>query len=290
MVLVHDIKGEEYMVLGKTIELYLVDGTYKGIVMAELSNWNAKAIKIARSEVSNCNRTELQLAGVYFLFCKDDDGTGKDSVYIGEADNIKDRLKQHISDFNADKEKYYWNTAVCFTGEALNKTLVRYLENRLYEITKEVGRYAILTKQTYSNTIIKESHKVAMEAFIENVKIVVNALGYKILEPVDDREDKKEYLYIKNKRNATAKGFASAEGFVVAKGSKISDDVTPSFHTDCYYRLRENLIATGIIEGQIFKVDHPFSSPSAASSVVIGNTTNGRLEWKTENGTALKDL
>lgn len=69
-----------------------------------------------------------------FFFCKEDDGT--DSVYIGEAENLKDRLTQHIRDSQMEKEKYYWNTAVLFTGRDLNKALIRYLENRFVEIAR----------------------------------------------------------------------------------------------------------------------------------------------------------
>ena len=36
---------------GKTIELFLVNGTADSIITAELSNWNGKAIKIPRIEV-----------------------------------------------------------------------------------------------------------------------------------------------------------------------------------------------------------------------------------------------
>ena len=40
-----------------------------------------------------------------------------------------DRLDQHLRDYNVDKEKYHWNSAVVFTGRDLNKALIRYLEN-----------------------------------------------------------------------------------------------------------------------------------------------------------------
>ena len=80
-----------------------------------------------------------------------------DSVYIGEAENVLDRLNQHLRDYNSDKEKYYWNSAVAFTGRDLNKALIRYLENRFVEIARDCGRYQILTKNTYKNTVMKES-------------------------------------------------------------------------------------------------------------------------------------
>ena len=47
------------MGFGKTIELYLANGTFDGIVTAELSNWNGKAIKISRNEVGTCEREDV---------------------------------------------------------------------------------------------------------------------------------------------------------------------------------------------------------------------------------------
>lgn len=40
---------------GKKITLFLVDGNADGIVTAELSNWNGKAIKLPRVSVASCN-------------------------------------------------------------------------------------------------------------------------------------------------------------------------------------------------------------------------------------------
>ena len=61
-----------------------------------------KAIKIPRIEVSDCKRDDIQEPGVYFLFCKDE-GNDEDSVYIGEAENVKDRLLQHLRDVATEK-------------------------------------------------------------------------------------------------------------------------------------------------------------------------------------------
>ena len=122
------------MAYGKAIELFLVNGTAESLITAELSNWNGKAIKIPRTEVTACDRDDIKGVGVYFLICQEDDGT--DSVYIGEAENVLDRLAQHLRDYQSGKEKYYWNTAVAFVGRDLNKALIRYLENRFVEITK----------------------------------------------------------------------------------------------------------------------------------------------------------
>ena len=47
------------MAYGKSIELFLVNGTADSLIIAELSNWNGKAIKIPRIEVSSCNRDDI---------------------------------------------------------------------------------------------------------------------------------------------------------------------------------------------------------------------------------------
>lgn len=98
------------MAYGKSIELFLVNGTADSLITAELSNWNGKAIKIPRIEVSACNRDDIKQAGVYFLFCKEDNG--KDSVYIGEAENVKERFSD-VSRW--DERRFYHSTHVKVT-------------------------------------------------------------------------------------------------------------------------------------------------------------------------------
>ena len=277
------------MAYGKAIELFLVNGTAESLITAELSNWNGKATKIPRTEVSACDREDIKGVGIYFLICQEDDGT--DSVYIGEAENVLDRLTQHLRDFQSGKEKYYWNTAVIFVGRDLNKALIRYLENRFVEIAKECGRYTILTKNTYKNTVLKEAQIASMEEFIDNVKILINTLGYKVLVPVPKADDETIYLYCKGS-GASAKGFVSAGGFTVLEGSTVSDHTVPSLETKgkTYYNLRNALIKDGTISDRVFTRDYEFKAPSAASAVILGHTSNGNVDWKTADGTKLKDL
>lgn len=270
------------MPYGKTIELFLVNGTPDSLVTAELSNWNGKAIKIPRNEVQACTRDDVKGAGIYFLFCQEEDGT--DSVYIGEAENVQDRLVQHIH----SHEAFYWNTAVIFVGRDLNKAHIRYLENRLVAITKECCRIKVLTKNTYQNTKLKESQIATMEEFIDNIRILIDTLGYRILTPTQSAQETTTILHCKD-----ATGFVSTSGFVVQGGSKVSDHTTPSFETQAhsFFKLRSRLIEDGIIDGQYqFVNDYEFSSPSAAAAIVLGRSANGLTEWRTEDGKKLKEL
>lgn len=280
------------MAYGKSIELFLVNGTADSLIIAELSNWNGKAIKIPRIEVSSCNRDDITQAGVYFLFCKEDDGS--DSVYIGEAENIKDRLVQHLRDYQSEKEKYYWSTAVVFIGRDLNKALIRYLENRFVEIARASKRYLVLTKNTYRNTVMKESQIAVMEEFVDNVKILINALGYKVLEPfaqVDPSNDKVDdkLLYITS-GSVNATGKVTAEGFVVFAGATLNEKMSVRSLSAGMQKHRQKLFDSSKVNNLVTTEDILFSSSSAAADFILGYSVSGHRTWKTKDGRTLKEL
>lgn len=280
------------MAYGKSIELFLVNGTADSLITAELSNWNGKAIKIPRIEVASCTRDDITQAGVYFLFCKEDDGS--DSVYIGEAENVKERLVQHLRDYQSEKEKYYWSTAVIFTGRDLNKALIRYLENRFVEIARNCKRYIVLTKNTYRNTVMKESQIAMMEEFVDNVKVLINALGYKVLEPfaqtdsaVTQTDD--EILYASS-GTANASGKVTTEGFVVFAGAMINQKTSVKSLSLGMQKLRQRLIDSEKVQDWVTKEDILFSSSSAAADFIMGYSVSGPQTWKTKDGRTLKEI
>lgn len=280
------------MAYGKSIELFLVNGTADSLIIAELSNWNGKAIKIPRIEVSSCNREDITQAGVYFLFCKEDDGS--DSVYIGEAENVKERLVQHLRDYQSEKETYYWSSAVVFIGRDLNKALIRYLENSFVEIARASKRYLVLTKNTYRNTVMKESQVAVMEEFVDNVKILINALGYKVLEPfaqvdsstatVDD-----ELLYITS-GTVNATGKVTAEGFVVFAGATLNEKMSVKSLSAGVQKQRLKLFDSSKVDNLVTTEDILFSSSSAAADFILGYSVSGPRTWKTKDGKTLKEL
>lgn len=279
------------MSYGKSIELFLANGTADSLIIAELSNWNGKAIKIPRIEVPDCKRDDITEPGVYFLFCKEEDNS--DSVYIGESENVKERLVQHIRDYSSEKEKYYWTTAVVFTGRDLNKALIRYLEDRLVADARKAKRYEILTKNTYSKTVLKESQIAAMEEFIDNIRILINALGYKVLEPmvVNDPAVKadNEKLFI-TVGNARAEGYVTTEGFVLLAGAIINEKIAEKSLSKGMKELRIKLITSNKVKDLTTVEDILFSSSSAAADFVMGYSVSGPKTWKNAAGKTLKEI
>lgn len=285
------MKEDGAIAYGKSIELFLANGTADSLITAELSNWNGKAIKIPRIEVSECKRDDIKGAGIYFLFCKEDDDS--DSVYIGEAENIQERLIQHIRDYSMDKEKYYWNTAVLFTGRDLNKALIRYLENRFVELARTSKRYLVLTKNTYRNTVMKESQIAVMEEFIDNVKVLINALGYKVLEPIAQSNSPSlldDAVLSLNVGNAQARAMITTEGFVLIAGATVNEKTTAKSLSAGMVKLRTKILVGGKVENWKTTEDILFSSSSAAANFVLGYSVSGPATWKDKTGKSLKEI
>lgn len=276
--------------MGKQMVLYLADSTIDGIVDIEVINWAGKVLKIPRNELENDFWPSGAQAGVYFLMSIDEQ-TGEDAVYIGESTDVKKRLKQHIADYSRGKERFYWHTAVVFVGRQLNKSHIQYMENVLKQQAQISNNYQVLTKATTS-VKTDAGTRDSCNQFIAEIKMLLGLLKYKIYdEPQSVQVNQSNMLFCKDSKGAEANGYVSANGFTVVRGSKVSPDVVYSFVTHPYYALRRKLEESGIIENGVFTKDcDEFKAPSAASSVVLGRSSNGNTDWKNVAGIPLKDL
>lgn len=268
---------------GKTISLFLIEGDPNKRWVCVLSNWNGKAYKIPRIDVKRCgDRKDLAACGVYFLFGKSDSDE-KGIVYIGEAENVYERLKQH----DASNGKDFWNECIVYISKdnRLNKAHIKYLEHRCYLLAKEADRYYIENSSIPADASLTEAEQAEMEEFLYNICMINNVLGHKVLEPlvtevVNDTEPVKQILYIQAARGANARGMQTNEGFVVLKGSQVADTITRSCPKQIC-TLRQKLIESGIIDANwTFTENRVFSSPSTAASVVMGRSANGLTEWR----------
>ena len=201
------------------------------------------------------------------------------------------RLKQHLKDHN------YWNESVVVISKdnVLNKAHVKFLENKFYNLANDANRATIINSTVPTCSSISEFDESMLEEFIENAKLLVNTLGYKVFDKIDvsvieTNEEKQNVFFIKAARGADAKGLLVADGFLVAKGSKIASDTAPSMSANLI-NLRKKMLDKGIIDKEFsFVSDYVFTSPSLAAAVVMGRNANGRAEWKTVNNNSIKDI
>lgn len=280
--------------LGKTINLYLMDGSEAGRWQATLSNWNGAGYKIPHSEIKNCSDLpELNTPGVYFLFGKDDE-SGKPFIYVGEADDVQKRLLQPHT---FEKDGSYWTEAVIFVTPdgTLEKGRVKYLENRFYTIAANTKRYLVKNGNTPTQSQLPKSVRDLLEEFIIDVELVLPVLGYMAFVPMPSATNSSttqnnDLLYFsRNKgKGGKATGIVKSDGFWVLKGAYIYPNMS-SYYSPGLKALR-NKYASLIDVNGILTDDICFGSPSYAAAFVCGKSSNGLLEWKDKNGVPLKVL
>ncbi len=274
-----------------TIKLFLPRGDAKSLRTAEISNWTGKAVAAPRTELDELlAREELEKAGVYILIGSDP-LTNAARAYIGEAEVIRERLKQH-------KTKEFWVSAIVFVSkdENLTKAHVRFLENRLLAEAAQIGRFTLEQNQA-GGSRLPESDREDMEVFLARIRQLLPVLGSDILAPIAQPAANTQpggVLFCRIK-GAEARGQRTANGFVVFHNSTAVLEERPSAESYPYALVqRKKLIADGslIQEGGflIFTKDEEFSSPSGAAVVIHGGSTNGLIAWKTKDGKSLKQL
>ena len=103
---------------------------------------------------------------------KYDDIKDRPLIYVGEAEDIIKRLKQHLD------KKDNWNEAIAFISKDsnLNKAHIKYLENRFYILAKDCDRYSIDNSNVPTKSSVSEAEQAELEEFIYNAKILINAL------------------------------------------------------------------------------------------------------------------
>ncbi len=274
-----------------TIKLFLTQADPKRLRIAEISNWSGQAVAGPRTELDIIlRRDEAEKPGVYFLTGTDPD-SGRDAIYIGEAEVLRDRIRSHL-------ERDFWNALIIVVSkdENLTKAHIKYLEGRLIERATQATRALVLNAQS-SGSRLPESDRADMEIFLDRIQQLMPVLGADFLVPVAQplRESSKNPILVREIKGILARGVQGVEGFLVLKGSQAVLSEWPSTDQFPYARtLRQRLIQEGVLEKKErwfeFVSDKEFTSPSAAAAVIQGGSANGLISWKTADGKTLKEL
>ena len=285
------------MTHGKTIKLFLVDGSINGILTAEIINWTGHVLSAPRTKLLDLiQREECARTGIYFLVGQDPEDS-LPSVYIGESDDVANRLKQHNRTEEAGG-KDFWEKVCLVTGKDQNitKTHIKYLESRLIDIAKRSGQCLLKNGTAHLYNRLPESDTADMEYFLEQIQVVLPALGYTFLKemkypseqpkvhsiaPASVDTSNIEADFYLSARDIQAKAKIIDGEFYVLKGSQVRRDVSQPTH-NYMKNLRPQLFENNIIDPNTytFNQDYLFSSPSAAGAVILGRACNGRKEWK----------
>lgn len=277
-----------------SIRIFLAEGVSDGLRIVEKSNWTGRAVVAGRAQSKQALvRDELSQPGVYVLTGSSDDGSPQ--LYIGEADVLRERLRQHVGG-----NKEFWTRFVAFSSsnEGLNKAHVRYLESRLIELARGANQWVVENATAPSPPPLSEPDRADAEWFLQEMLVIFPLLGIDAFESAASQAgttgNRQEFpeLFLKQ-RGSEARGREVGDGFVVYAGSRarMSEVASiPDFLSD----LRRQLIERGVLKLNsgvlVFTQDFRFNSPSSAAAVVVGGSANGRGAWRDASGKKLKEL
>ena len=295
--------------LGRTVRLYLVDGTPTGIIAAEIINWTGQILVSPRSRLPELlQRPEASKAGVYFLVGEDDADPLRSRIYVGQSNDVGRRLTQH----SRDEGKDFWNRICLVTSKDQNLTTthVQYLESRLIEDARKSGRVNIANGNEPKFSNLPECDAADMEYFLRQIALVLPVLGFDFLKPkvqlstqifVSAGIEKPgttntaiELVLNSQKHGLKADAIYDDGEITVLAGSVALAD--GEFETNYARSMRQKLIEDGKLqrsndgEFYTFTTDILFPAPSTAAAVIFDRNSNGRTAWRVKStGQTLKD-
>ncbi|GIO97170.1 methionine sulfoxide reductase [Paenibacillus lautus] len=286
--------------MGKKLTIFLVDGSETGPRTIEIGNWSGKAVYSQRSSLPKIiERQEFNRPGVYILKSMPNNDSYNERMYIGEAENLRKRLKQHLADSDRDFTEI---VAFISKDEMLTKSHIKYLESRIITLAKEAKTAEIDNTVQPELTTLPEADISDMEYFLDQIKLIFPVVNFMFLVPstlkqsenatvLEQPSNNSEMVYTVNSKKVAAKLIETEKGYVVLSGSQSSKTTSNSI-SEGWIKQRNKLIETGVLidggEFYIFKDNAIFSSISAATAVVLGRQAAGPVEWVDPAGRTFK--
>ena len=280
---------------GRTIKVFLADGAPDGLRTAEIMNWTGKMLVFPQSQLADfLGRPEAKRTGIYILVGDDPNYSPKERVYIGESDDVYERLKQHAKDLSKD----YWSRTVVVVSkdENLSKAHVRFLENRLIALTAQAKRAVLANSNSGAPVNLAESDTSDMEYFLSQIQVLLPVLGFPFTQALPSTtqpvvtsgqvsEPHTSLALTLTVGSHAANAIESNGTFVVQAGSYLQANAKPAIG-NTYRQKRDALFQAGTVvatdQPDYWRFAEPtaFDSPSAAAAVIQGYNVNGRVAWR----------
>ena len=292
------------MSTGKSVRLFLADGTPGGLLTAEIMNWTGHIVAAPRSDLAALlKRPETARTGIYILIGDDPESVGGQMAYLGEGDDVSKRLYQHARPEDQGG-KDFWDRAIVITSKDTNltKAHARYLESRFISLGLQANRAKLTNSTAPEPIVLPEADVSDMEYFIEQARIVLPVLGVNIFRsPITVSTQPADFPAAHDAAVSPVFELRLKKQGILATAQEIDGEFTVLADSTArlqwtgagghnYRSLREKLELDGTLVPSLdgatmrFSRSQVFASPSAAAAVVTGRSANGRNEWVAHEG------
>jgi hypothetical protein len=168
-----------------TIHVFSTNGDPEGIRIISKTNWSGVAVAFPRELVNEVVKEEYaQQPGTYILA----GNLAEETIYIGEADPVGVRLKQHL-------QKDWWTWGVFFVDtHGLGKTEVQFLESELVRIAHSTGNAILMNRNVPNAPHMTRQSKAAAEVFLNEILLILPMIGLRAfskpkIQPTEDQQE-----------------------------------------------------------------------------------------------------
>lgn len=274
----------------KTVKLLLEDGTLRGVMSIVDSSWNPGEMYSAPKESVDAllSTDACKKFGVYLLL-------SDDKVYVGQSMDLAKRVSQHVA------SKKWWERVIILTtaDDSLNRADIDYLEYYLIQRAQSSNRLDSENKKKGNMPKVDKFRKPELEQYLEEALFLMELIGISVFSIKrssahadvlkKSRRGNEVTFYLRrpdssDDRKVDAQLVVRDGRYVVKKGSLVAQSPTPSCQE--YIKKHRDEYA-GLVVNGILQVEMAFDKPSGASSFVLYASSNGKNEWKTEEGITL---
>lgn len=160
-----------------TIRIFVPDGDPEGVRFIDRMGWSGRGIVFPREKWPTIKQQQdFSFAGVYILRGYEEGAEDRPTIYIGEADLVRDRIDSHY------KNKTFWDWGIVFTAANLHKAHVRWLEHELVNRAKQAGRCKLDNATEPQPRLPDASDRAYMETFLNEILQILPLAGLRVFE------------------------------------------------------------------------------------------------------------
>ena len=162
-----------------TIRIFVPDGDPQGVRLIDRMNWTGIGLVFPRVKWPEIKpRSEFLRTGVYILvgyMGADDD---LPTIYIGQADGLRNRINSHF----LNKDFWDWGVAFVSTGGGLNRAHAMWLEYALVDRADKTKRCNLDNGNVPQEPAMTEAEKADTQGFLKEILRILPLVGLHAFE------------------------------------------------------------------------------------------------------------
>ena len=162
-----------------TIRIFVPDGDPESVMLIDRMNWTGIGLVFPRSKWPEIKqRSEFTQAGVYVLRGYKHEDDDLPTIYVGQADGIRNRIESHY------KNKDFWDRGIVFVSASggLNRAHITWLEYALLDRAAQTNRCHLDNSNVPQEPVLTESEKADTKGFLKEIFQILPLVGLQVFE------------------------------------------------------------------------------------------------------------